>query len=729
MTDPIHSFRTSLIEPLPFVYRLAGATLLAIGTPLAAQEAVTLSPVAVQGTVRASRMDSPDQQAQVSKTGTKLADIPGSVQVIPRDLMTEQGAGMLRDVIADASGVNTGGQDSKGYFDHFLIRGLNAQIYSDGFSDGDQLSGLSHSLNGVERIEILEGPGSALFGSGAPGGTINVVHFAPASVLHYGASVQVGSFGSLVNSDYITGPTGVDGLDYRVDAVFSHTDGFRDLDGRDQEIRPDLRWRWANHVTDFSLDARRIHETPDSYGLIYQNGVPIRDVSIDAKYSSPFAMAHSKVLRPILTDQWTINDLLTINNRLSFLRRSLNVVVNGDSASTKISNGQVVARQLRQQDDRSTSFDYQLEPLWHFATANIHHSLLTGLQFQRQTLASQRTTADLPNIPDAFHPVAPEWSLADIDFLCDAKHSCDHDRLSAKYYGIYLTDQIDLSDKLELRAGVREDHWDTTLLPLITVPGRFGTDGRPLLGGMTDRRHDTPFNWNLGALYKLTDWMSPYAGISSSHLANFNSENTQNGVGAPESALQYEVGIKFNMLADRIVFNAAAFDVKRNHVAAATTLNGIETVVFDAQKTRGFEASMDAALSDSWHLLANMTHQDAFITDNPQGITSVGHRPQGAPNLLGNLWTTYRFAIGGLSGFQIGAGLNHQSHSYSDLTNVNGIPGYTIAQGMLGFDTPRWGIDLNMHNLTNRRYFIAANGAGAYVGERRITMLTVHADF
>src|ERR1700761_9745018 len=210
-----------------------------------AQDAVTLTPVSVQGTYSQSdRVNNPDLAPSLGKTGTKLDDLPASVQVIPRALMAEQGATMLRDVVANASGINAGGQDSKGYFDHFLIRGLNAQIYSDGFSDGDQLSGLSHSLNGVERIEILEGPGSALFGSGPPGGTINIVHYAPASTFHDGGSLQYGSFGTLNNSDYVTGPTGINGLDYRVDATVSHVDGFRDLHSHDYEVRPSLRWLW-----------------------------------------------------------------------------------------------------------------------------------------------------------------------------------------------------------------------------------------------------------------------------------------------------------------------------------------------------------------------------------------------------------------------------------------------------------------------------------------------------
>jgi iron complex outermembrane receptor protein len=703
------------------------------GNQGSATDASTLPPVQVRATsgqvAQDDNVNDPNQVAGVSKTGTALKDLPASVQVIPRALLTEQGATMLRQGVSNASGVNVGGQDTKGYYDHFLIRGLNAQIYNDGFSDGDLLGGISHSLNGVERIEVLEGPGSALFGSGPPGGTINIVHYTPSSEFHFGGNIQSGSFGTISGSGYVTGPTGISGLNYRVDATVSRSDGFRDLASRDEEIRPAFEWKLDNHKINFSLDARDIHETPDSYGLIYFHGSPITNVPIDSKYSTPFAYARGNYVRPTLTDEWKVNDFLTINNRFSYLHRSLDVLGNGDSTSTKVSGNEVIGRQLRQQDDSDNSFDYQLEPVWRFGTGSVKHTLLTGFEYQHQTIDTERTTADLPNIPNAFAPVPPETSLAGLSFLCDAKHSCTNDHLLANYYSVYATDQIDVTDKLKVRAGVRKDWWDTSLTPNISVPGRFDTQGDPLLAGVTDSRNDAPVSWNVGVLYKILPWMSPYVGVSKSHLANFNSENTQNGIGAPEAALQYEVGVKFSFLDDSYVLNTALFDVKRDNVASLTTINSVESVVFDSQKTKGAEASLDASITPQWHVVANFTAQDAQITDNPQGVTSVGNRPQGAPAYMANLWTTYNFSIAGVPGFHVGAGVNYVSKTYSDITNVNSIPSYVIANAAVGYDTRRWGVDLNVHNLTDRRYFIAANAAGAYVGESLSAFVNLHANF
>jgi iron complex outermembrane receptor protein len=669
-----------------------------------------------------------DQAPSLGKTGTKLADLPASVQIIKRETVAEQGGTLLREAISNASGINFGGQDSLGYFDHFLIRGLNAQVYTDGFSDGDQLGGLTHSLNGVPGIEILEGPGSALFGSGPPGGTINIVHYDPSPVFHWGTSVEAGSFGTINNSTYVTGPTRVPGLNYRIDSTVASSDGFRDLGSRDYEFRPSFSWQVEDHTYSFALDARHIEQTPDSYGLIYLNGQPISGVSSTAKYSTPFSFANQDYIRPTFTDKWDVTDFLTINNRLSYTHRDIDAMRNNDSMSatgTHIVGDTLVGRQLRDQNDSDGNLDYQFEPVWKFRTGSVGHTLLTGFEYQHDVMDTQRQTADLPNIANIFAPTPPELTPAGLSFLCDAKHSCDNDHLVADYFGFYATDQIDLTDKWKLRVGVRQDIFDETLDPLITVPGRFTATGAPLIGGVPASREDTPLSWNVGTLYHLFPGISPYIGVSQSYLSNFNSENTFNGIGKPESARQYEAGVKFSVFNDKVVLNTAVFNVSRDNVATLVAAGPIDNVVFDSQLTNGVEASLDAQITERWHLLANATHQEAVVTAAPQAPTTIGNHPQGVPADMANVWTTYKFAIGGIDGFQAGIGANYRDRSWSDTTNVNSVPGYVIGNLMVGWDNPNWGVQLNVKNFTNKPYFVAANGAGGFVGDGLGAFLTV----
>jgi iron complex outermembrane recepter protein len=686
------------------------------------------------------------QTPSLGKTGTKLEDLPTSVQIINRDVVNQQGGVTVLDAITNASGIVQGAEDT--HYDFFLIRGLNAQFYNDGFRDGDQLVGLPHSLNGVKQVEILEGPGSALFGSGPPGGTINIVHYTPSSDFHYGASAQTGSFGTINSTGYVTGPTSIPGLTYRIDGTASHTDGFRDLKGSDYEIRPDVVWNVNNHTVEFSLDARQLNNTPDSYGIIYFNGSPLKSVPIDTRYTWPFNHVDQNYIRPTVTDTWWINDVLTINNRLSYLYRDFGTMRTGDSTSTHVqqvgSQFEVVGMQIRNQHDRDSILDYEFEPVWKFATGPVTHTLLTGFEYIHEIIDTQRTTADLPPIANAFAPVPPMLLPSQLAFQCgkvvsvvtglSASHSCDDDHLAADYYSLYATDQVDVTDKLKVRAGVRQDWWNTALTPLINVPGgTVNNEGVPLMADVTQTRYDAPVSWNVGALYKLFPGVSPYVGVARSYLSNFNSENIQTGIGAPESALQYEAGIRFSLLNDRYVLNTAVFDVTRENVATPETLNGVETVVYDGQRTRGYEASLDAKVTDQWRVLANFTYQDAVLTSDPQDSNAfvssnafVGNHPQGVPKYMANLWTTYRFSIAGVPGFIAGAGLNYRDKSYSDTTNLNSIPAFVIGNALFGYEADNWGVSLNVKNFTNQRYYLQANAAGATVGESLSAFLKIY---
>jgi iron complex outermembrane receptor protein len=723
--------RTQGSKPLRAV-----ATRSAAAAKPVAQQSAPPAPSSFDSTSAAAHVTPQDVPA-LGKTGTPLANLPMNVQVIPRAILNQQGDTMLRQAITNASGVNQGGQDSLGYFDHFLIRGFNAQIYEDGFSDGDQLGGISHSLNGVKSIEVLEGPGSALFGSGPPGGTINIVHYTPSSTFHYGDSVTMGSFGTITNQGYVTGPTTIDGLNYRVDGTASRSDGFRDLGSHDYELRPDFTWAVNNHTFEVSIDGRDIHQTPDSYGLIYFHGTPISNVPIDAKYSTPWAFADENYFRPTFTDKWWINDVLTINNRFAYTHRDLDVERNGDSASTAVSAGTVINRQLREQEDLDNSYDYQFEPVWKFYTGSIGHTLLTGFEALHQTTATARETADLPVI-SAFMPFPTEMQ-ANTFFQCNAAHSCDDDRLNATYLSTYATDQIDVTDRFKVRAGVRYEWWDTSLLPLTTVPtsatngapGRFNSNGMPIIAGEMEDQKQTPLSWNVAALYKLLPGVSVYGGVAKSWLSNFNSENTQQGIGPAESGMQYEGGLRFYTPDERITLNTAVFRVLRNNVAVAFTPvagSTIEQIAFDDYKIDGVEASLDGKITDQWHVLANATVMDPVVTSSPQTAaqsTVLDHAPQGVPRYLANLWTTYDFAIAGIHGFQVGAGVNYQDKSYSDNTNVNSIPAATVVNAELAYLSPTWDVILNVKNLTDARYFVAANAAGAYVADPLSAYLTI----
>ena len=650
----------------------------------------------------------------VSKTGTPLGDLPVSVTIVPRALVAEQGGTSLNDAVRNVSGVNIGGSSSYGFFDRYTIRGMDARIYSDGFPDGDQSNGFPHSVNGVNYIEVLKGPGSALFGSGPPGGTVNIVHFTPSATPGYGIGTQVGSFGSWTTSVYATGPTTVPGLNYRVDGLLQHSDGFRDLKSANYEVRPVLQWNKDNHVTTFALDYRNIERTPDSYGIVYLNGPPIGAVPNTAQYSTPFSYGNQNLVRGTLTDAWWIADYLTINNRVSYTYRDVHILRNSGGT---VSGIMLTGRQLREQTDLDNDLTYQFEPVWKFRTGTVFHTLLTGAEVEWQSINDQRATADLPNITNIFAPVIPETSTAGLAFLRDAKHSGMVDDLRALYLSAYSTDQIDVTDQWKVRLGARQDHWFEELNPLVFVPGRLGPNG-PIEPGLTQTRVDQPVSWSVGTLYKILPGVAPFAGVSKSYLTNFNSEATQNGIFAPESGLEYEAGIKFSTPDDSVILTAAAFDIDRTNVFNENSTTGV--VTFNAQYSKGVDADLQWLITQQWKVLANAIWQTAKLTQVPSAPAEVGLWPVGVPAQIYNLWTTYDFAIAGIHGFRVGAGVSFNGRTYANLGNVAWIPSSTVADAMFGYYAAHWDAQIGVKNITNVTYYTTAESAGGAVGLPRM---------
>ncbi len=672
------------------------------------------------------------QIPSLAKTGTPLADLPQSVVVVPHSQVVEQGGTTLSDAIRDVSGINLGGSSSYGFFDRFTIRGLDARIYSDGFPDGDQFNGFAHSLNGVQNVEVLKGPGSALFGSTTPGGSINIVHFQPSATPGYGISEQLGSFGSTTTSVYATGPASLPGWTYRIDGLLQHADGFRDLKSADYEIRPVLSWNHDNHVTTFALDLRHIERTPDSYGILYFNGssdagTPLANVPNTAKYSTPFDYGNQDIERGTAIDSWWVADYLTVNNRLSFTHRDVDILRNSGGGTITEVGGlfEETGRQLREQTDHDNDFIYQFEPVWKFHTGSVGHTLLTGAQVEWQSIDDNRATANLPNITNIFAPVIPETSTAGLAFMRTAADPGMIDDLSALYLSAYATDQIDLTDQWKLRLGVRQEHWYEQLTPLAYVaqsatnpaPGRFEMNGTPLEPGVVDTEIDHPTSWSVGTLYKILPGVAPFVGVSKSYLTNFNSETTQNGIFAPESGLEYEAGVKLSSPDGRIVLTTAAFEIFRQNVFNEDTTT--DQISFNGQTSKGIDADLQVAVTPQWKILANAITQEAVLTQVPLTPSQVGNWPVGVPAHIFNLWTTYDFAIAGVHGFKVGGGLSYNDRTYANTGNTSWIPPSTVIDAMFGYYQTHWDAQIGIKNIGNVTYYTFAESAGGAVGEPR----------
>jgi iron complex outermembrane receptor protein len=247
--------------------------------------------------------------ASLDKTGTPVGDVPRSIQIVPHELFERQGATMVGEALRDVSGVGLGGQFAFGFYDRFFIRGMNANFLSDGLPDStSDLTGIPHTLTGVERIEVLKGPGSALYGSSQPGGTINIVHFLPSSIPSASISERFSSFGTTTTDVAATGPTTLANLDWRVDGRFENSNGFRAQHDQIAEFLPTVRWQPPAHDMVVRFELRHLDLTPDAAGIPFSppkgTGLPLA-VPTGFTYYTPFARGDQDIARLFGSDAWT----------------------------------------------------------------------------------------------------------------------------------------------------------------------------------------------------------------------------------------------------------------------------------------------------------------------------------------------------------------------------------------------------------------------------------------
>ncbi|HUR57144.1 MAG TPA: TonB-dependent siderophore receptor [Opitutaceae bacterium] len=658
----------------------------------------TLNEVVVKGAA-----EDPNAVATTgSKTNTPLRYIPASISVVPKDLVETQGATANVDyAVRNVSGVTQSSSSNYGFFNNYQIRGLNMNFLRDGVPDATTINGYSRTLADVERIEVLKGPGSALYGSGAPGGTVNLISKKPQQKAAYSLLGSYGAFDTYETTADMTGPIVPGKVSYRFIANYYDTDGYRDLERGLYEILPTLRFDFnEDHNLTFDFDFRDIEIVADTYGIPFEgSSLTTRNhllpVSHDNKYYTPFGKTEQKVLRYSVTDEWRVRDELLLRNNFVVLDRELRLLRNAGGA-VATGSSVMTSRSLREQADDVTDYLYQFEPVIDFDTRDVHHKLLLGFEYQYHDVDAWRNTAALPNILDVYNPVVRETSKDLLTFVPNFDRG-----IKANYESLYVQDQMDLTRKLKLRLGGRFDRFDTKV------------DSR--LNRVRERRVDTPFSGQAGLVYEPVEPTSFYGGIARSQQAILSTESSS-PLNTPEGALQYEVGSKTHFFQDRLSFDVSWFHVTRKDFLVTI---GADTIPVGKQKTQGVDFETRVTPVAGWNLYANYTYQEARLLKVPlaAGPAVEGNRPTGIPANIVNLWSTYEFQDGFLKGFGFGGGLTYKDSVFINQQNTSLVPSYITADAVLFYRRGWYEFQVNVKNLTDQDYFKYGVNGGALPGE------------
>ena len=625
-----------------------------------------------------------------SITKTRQLDLPFSVEVVPQELLRDRNVQSLNEAMRTVVGV-TPDNSSQSAFEGFTIRGFSGRnILRNGLRDDTSITTRS-SIPNIERIEVLRGPAGALFNQGSPGGTIDIVTKKPLATPHYILEGTIGNFDTYEGSLDFTGPLDRDGtILYRIIAGVTTTDTFIDyFERRSSLIAPSIAWQIGpktrflvegEYTTAAQPNDRGLPAVgtvlPNVNGKLPRNrfiGEPDDDLDKNNRYSLRvgYALEHK------FNDDWHVRNAL----RASFLNSPQNSLF----PTNLLDDQRTLERGLFSTSDQSQdNLAIDTHIVGRFNTGSIGHKVLFGFDFNRDIYSASNREFFIDPI-DIFNPV---YGLTQRQFVANYPN----DTFVTDNFGIYLQDQIDLSRQLKVLIGGRVD-WASQKYDFSESPDTS--------------QSDTAFSPRVGLVYQPSEDHSIYASYSRSFLQNIGNTFTDT-VFEPEFGSQYEVGVKSEWLAEKLLTSLALYQITRSNVLTEDPLNPNFSVQTGEQRSRGVELTANGRILPGWNIVAGYAYTDAQITaDNTY---TVGNLLSNVPKNAASLWTTYEIQKGSLQGLGFGLGLFYVGERQGDLENSFQLPGYTRTDASIFYKQEKFRVGLNVENLFNITYFESSNG-------------------
>lgn len=613
-----------------------------------------------------------------TRTDTPTLDVPASIQVIPQRVLEDQQVTDVVDALGNVSGVSV--DSDRGVVTEINIRGFNrAPVLLDGFRlFGDTTPQETANL---ERIEVLRGPASILFGEIQPGGFVNLVTERPTAEPFYDIQLQVGSFGLIRPEIDVSGPLTDDRrLLYRLNAVYNREDGFRDFD-TDYErffLAPVVTWQISDR-TDLTISLEFLdEEQPFDAGLIAFVDGGVADIPFDRVINEPDDFNQRVFLNVGYNLEHRFSDNWRLRNAFRYTEQNYSSEVAIPVAFDE-STG-IATRFYGAQAQDTSTYALQTNVVGEFATGAINHTLLVGTDLSL-SLAQRNTTGDF-NTPiplDVFNPeygILPRPDREEFDFLFG-------EDTETKRLGIYLQDQIAFGDNLILLAGLRYDTVDFE-------------DSLNNISGSSDA-----VSPRLGIVYQPIETISLYASYSQSFNPSV-SQDADNNLLEPEQGEGFEVGIKTELLEGKLFASLGYFDITRQNVATANPVILGASVATGEERSRGVEFDLRGEILPGWNLIASYSYIDAEVTED--NTISVGNELPGVPRNSANFWTTYEIQSGDLEGLGFGIGLNFAGERAGDRDNTFEVDSYLLTNAAVFYQRDNWRAALNFRNIFDVEY-------------------------
>ncbi len=686
-----------------YVLRPAGAQVLSTVEVIGTQEAAT-GPFYGYAATRS---------ATGTKTDTPLIETPQSISIVGAEEIEMLKPQNLQDALGYVAGVNRSeGLDRTS--DTLIVRGFqldgNTNHYRDGTRYTVNIFNGQQEPYGLERIEVLKGASSVLFGAAAPGGIVNTISKRPPATALRELNVEAGSFDRKQLSGDFGGPVDEDGVwSYRLTYLGRDADTFIDhVPDRRAFVAPALTWRpsAATSLTllaDYQKDKTGyVYGLPES-GTILPNpngriprnrftGEPGYDKFDLERYSAGYLFEHA------------FNDQVKLRSSLRYMRarneyRSVWISGLQDDGRTTAYRGAAPRWDRSSNVVSDTSLQYQLR------TGPVEHTFLAGIDYSLARHESERYDRDIDNI-DIYNPVYGS-PIGAIERLNPYSWKSDTKRL-----GLYIQDQMKIADRWVVLLGGRQDwvRFDAS---------NFFTDEK-----LADNEKSKAFTGRAGLVYLAPNGLAPFLSYSES----FDPTEGKDRSGSrfkPTTGRQYEAGLRYQPPGSGSMVSAAVYQLVRKKVLVADPSDPTMTYSIQAGevRSRGFELEVRSALTRDINLIAAYAYTDARTTQaSPLHPEQKGLRSLGVPYNQLSLWADYSFGSLGLPGLKAGAGMRYIGSTRSQ-TNAE-VPAFTLFDAMISYSTGPWRFALNGTNLADKTY-IGSCTYGCFYGEPRRVIGTV----
>ena len=621
------------------------------------------------------------RSATGTKTDTPLKEVPQAVNVVPRQVIEDQQANRLVDVLLNVPNVQPGSTIGN-RAENFTIRGFRSETYArDGVVNNPLFTSETFlDLSNVERVEVLKGPASVLFGQGDPGGLINIVTKKPQMAPALGGSLEVGSYDfRRAEADATSALDGANTLAARVTAAYQESGSFRDFftDAERKTVSPVFLWT-PNDRSRLSFGLDYTDQTqPFDRGLVAV-GTRVAAIPSSRYLGERFSVFESEKAMLQYRFEHDVNDWLTLR-QITRLDRGDSYRYSADPQTLNATTG-VLTRRARIQNDDTRYGDVILDATARFETGSVAHTLLVGGEYSRATRDLDWRLYNLGSI----NIYTPVYGATPGTFISATSQTHDVDM-----YAAYLQDQIALTDQVKLILGGRFDSFSqldtqTTATAYTRTP-----------------QSDSAFSPRAGLVYQPIQPLALYASYTESFKPQTSTDSSGKALAA-ESGQQYEIGAKLDIIPDRLSTTLAVFNLTRQNVATTDPADSNFSVATGEQRSRGVELDVTGTILPGWQVMVGGAYLNTKVTEDN---TYQGNSLAGAPRWSGSLWSTYQIQGGSLRGLGFGAGLIAVDDRVGEISNTFAVPGYARVDASVFYDlNDRIRLSLAAKNLFDADY-------------------------